>query len=58
GLGQVIHHVYDRIGNVVSASVPAAIESAISAGHLRPGQRAVGWVGSAGMSFGAFTFVL
>ncbi|ANZ20798.1 3-oxoacyl-(acyl-carrier-protein) synthase III [Streptomyces noursei ATCC 11455] len=58
GLGQVIHHVSDRIGNVVSASVPAALESAISAGRLRPGQRAVGWVGSAGMSFGAFTFVL
>ncbi|MFE9663140.1 3-oxoacyl-[acyl-carrier-protein] synthase III C-terminal domain-containing protein [Streptomyces sp. NPDC005955] len=58
GLGSVIHHVYDRMGNVVSASVPAAIDSAVQAGRLRPGQRAVGWVGSAGMSFGAFTFVL
>ncbi|MEU9621310.1 3-oxoacyl-[acyl-carrier-protein] synthase III C-terminal domain-containing protein [Streptomyces sp. NPDC088251] len=58
GLGAVIHHIYDRMGNVVSASVPAAIDSAIEAGRLRPGQRAVGWVGSAGMSFGAFTFVL
>ncbi|MGI5336157.1 3-oxoacyl-[acyl-carrier-protein] synthase III C-terminal domain-containing protein [Streptomyces sp. CA-181903] len=58
GLGGVVHHVYDRIGNVVSASVPAAIASAVAAGRLRPGRRAVGWVGSAGMSFGAFTFVL
>ncbi|WP_329025293.1 3-oxoacyl-[acyl-carrier-protein] synthase III C-terminal domain-containing protein [Streptomyces sp. NBC_00690] len=58
GLGSVIHHVYDRIGNVVSASVPAAVASAIETGQLRPGQRAVALVGSAGMSFGAFTFVL
>ncbi|GHI01712.1 3-oxoacyl-ACP reductase [Streptomyces cellostaticus] len=58
GLGAVIHHVYDRMGNVVSASVPAAIASAVAEGRLRPGQLAVGWVGSAGMSFGAFTFVL
>lgn len=57
GLGEVIHHVYDTTGNVVSASVPAAIASAIGAGRLRPGDRAVGWVGSAGMSFGAFSFV-
>lgn len=58
GLGHVIHHVYDRMGNVVSASIPAAIDSALSAGRLRHGQRAVGLVGSAGMSFAAFTFVL
>ncbi|MFH8791346.1 3-oxoacyl-[acyl-carrier-protein] synthase III C-terminal domain-containing protein [Streptomyces sp. NPDC017941] len=58
GLGAVIHHVYDRTGNVVSASVPAAIASALTEDRLRPGQLAVGWVGSAGMSFGAFSFVL
>ncbi|EMD23706.1 3-oxoacyl-[acyl-carrier-protein] synthase III C-terminal domain-containing protein [Amycolatopsis azurea] len=58
GLGHAVHHVYDRMGNVVSASIPAAIEAALSAGRLRQGQRAVGWVGSAGMSFAAFTFVL
>ncbi|GGZ24451.1 hypothetical protein GCM10010387_17300 [Streptomyces inusitatus] len=58
GLGPVTHHVFDRIGNVVSASVPAALASAIDSGQLRPGQRAVGLMGSAGMSFGAFTFVL
>ncbi|ACU37045.1 3-oxoacyl-ACP reductase [Actinosynnema pretiosum subsp. pretiosum] len=58
GLGPVVHHVYPRTGNVVSASVPTAMASGIEAGLLKPGQRAVGWVGSAGMSFGAFTFVL
>ncbi|ATL69253.1 3-oxoacyl-[acyl-carrier-protein] synthase III C-terminal domain-containing protein [Nocardia terpenica] len=56
GLGEVIHHVYDRTGNVVSASVPVAIASAIDEGVLQRGNRAVGWVGSAGMSFGAFSF--
>lgn len=58
GLGSKIHHVYHRTGNIVSASVPAAIASAIGAGALTRGDRAVGWVGSAGMSFAAFSFVL
>jgi len=56
-LGDAIHHVYDQTGNIVSASVPAAIASAIEQGRLKSGDRAVGWVGSAGMSFGAFSFV-
>ncbi|WP_280205215.1 3-oxoacyl-[acyl-carrier-protein] synthase III C-terminal domain-containing protein [Nocardia farcinica] len=58
GLGHAIHHVFERTGNVVSASVPAAIASALELGVLAPGERAVGWVGSAGMSFAAFSFVL
>ncbi len=57
GLGSVVHHVFDRTGNIVSASVPTAISSALDRGVVRPGDRAVGWVGSAGMSFCAFTFV-
>ncbi|MFI9503288.1 3-oxoacyl-[acyl-carrier-protein] synthase III C-terminal domain-containing protein [Nocardia sp. NPDC052566] len=57
GLGAAIHHVYDRTGNIVSASVPAAIASAIDLGALQRGDRAVGWVGSAGMSFAVFSFV-
>ncbi|MFE7722005.1 3-oxoacyl-[acyl-carrier-protein] synthase III C-terminal domain-containing protein [Nocardia rhizosphaerihabitans] len=57
GLGDVIHHVYHKTGNLVSASVPTAMASAIDAGALQRGDRAVGWVGSAGMSFGAFSFV-
>ncbi|MGY1900404.1 3-oxoacyl-[acyl-carrier-protein] synthase III C-terminal domain-containing protein [Nocardia gipuzkoensis] len=57
GLGEAIHHIFPTTGNIVSASVPAAMASAIAAGALRRGERAVGWVGSAGMSFGAFSFV-
>ncbi|MEV0766184.1 3-oxoacyl-[acyl-carrier-protein] synthase III C-terminal domain-containing protein [Nocardia sp. NPDC050435] len=57
GLGAAIHHVYHRTGNIVSASVPAAIASAVEQGALQRGDRAVGWVGSAGMSFAAFSFV-
>ncbi|WP_107657366.1 3-oxoacyl-[acyl-carrier-protein] synthase III C-terminal domain-containing protein [Nocardia suismassiliense] len=58
GLGKVIHHVFPTTGNIVSASVPTAMASAIESGVLQRGERAVGWVGSAGMSFGAFSFVL
>ncbi|MBL1075889.1 3-oxoacyl-ACP reductase [Nocardia sp. 2] len=57
GLGEAIHHVYHRTGNIVSASVPAAIASAIEQGALQRGDRALGWVGSAGMSFAVFSFV-
>ncbi|WP_194813454.1 3-oxoacyl-[acyl-carrier-protein] synthase III C-terminal domain-containing protein [Nocardia sp. XZ_19_385] len=57
GLGSAIHHVFQRTGNIVSASVPAAIASALDQGTLQPGDRAVGWVGSAGMSFAVFSFV-
>ncbi|MEV0544303.1 3-oxoacyl-[acyl-carrier-protein] synthase III C-terminal domain-containing protein [Nocardia salmonicida] len=57
GLGEAIHHVYPTTGNLVSASVPTAMASAIATGALQRGERAVGWVGSAGMSFGAFSFV-
>src|SRR5690606_20547141 len=58
GLGHAVHHVFARTGNIVSASVPAAIASAVEQDVLRQGDRAVGWVGSAGMSFAAFSFVL
>lgn len=57
-LGDKIHHVYQETGNIVSASVPTAIASAIEQGKLERGQTGVGWVGSAGMSFGAFSFEL
>ncbi|MFI7612718.1 3-oxoacyl-[acyl-carrier-protein] synthase III C-terminal domain-containing protein [Nonomuraea terrae] len=57
GLGERIHHVFQDTGNIVSASVPAAIASAVGGGRLRRGDRAIGWVGSAGMSFSAFSFV-
>ncbi|GAB3109819.1 hypothetical protein GCM10027160_09320 [Streptomyces calidiresistens] len=57
GLGDRVFHVFQETGNIVSASVPTAIAGAVEEGRLRRGDRALGWVGSAGMSFSAFSFV-
>jgi len=57
GLGERIFHVFQETGNIVSASVPAALALASEQGRLRRGDRALGWIGSAGMSFSAFSFV-
>ncbi|MEU6084913.1 3-oxoacyl-[acyl-carrier-protein] synthase III C-terminal domain-containing protein [Streptomyces sp. NPDC047108] len=57
GLGEQIFHVFQETGNIVSASVPTAIATAVHEGRLQRGDRALGWVGSAGMSFSAFSFV-
>ncbi|MFI6729048.1 3-oxoacyl-ACP reductase [Streptomyces sp. R-74717] len=57
GLGDKIFHVFQNTGNIVSASVPTAIATAVSEGRLKRGDRAIGWLGSAGMSFSAFSFV-
>ncbi|WP_459863038.1 3-oxoacyl-[acyl-carrier-protein] synthase III C-terminal domain-containing protein [Endothiovibrio diazotrophicus] len=57
GIGDRVWHIYGRTGNVVSASVPAAIASSIEAGRVGRGDRLVGWVGSAGMSFCAYSFI-
>lgn len=51
-----VHHMYPDYGNLVSASVPAGIAVAIADGLVRRGDRLAGWVGSAGMSFAAYTF--
>ncbi|MEV3871798.1 3-oxoacyl-[acyl-carrier-protein] synthase III C-terminal domain-containing protein [Streptomyces sp. NPDC049906] len=57
GLGEQIFHVFHHTGNIVSASVPTGIATAVAEGRLNRGDRAIGWVGSAGMSFSAFSFV-
>ncbi|MFE2293849.1 3-oxoacyl-[acyl-carrier-protein] synthase III C-terminal domain-containing protein [Streptomyces sp. NPDC059452] len=57
GLRDQIFHVFQDTGNIVSASVPTAIATAVGEGRLSRGDRAIGWVGSAGMSFSAFSFV-
>jgi 3-oxoacyl-[acyl-carrier-protein] synthase III len=53
----LLWHIYPTYGNLVSASVPTGIASAIKAGQIRRGDRIVGWVGSAGMSFCAYSFI-
>lgn len=51
-----VHHMYPDYGNLVSASVPAGIAVAAEGGLVTRGDRLAGWVGSAGMSFAAYTF--
>jgi acyl-CoA:acyl-CoA alkyltransferase len=58
GVKQLLFHIYPDYGNVVSASVPAAIALAKEKGEIRCGDRLVAWVGSAGMSFSVCSFLL
>ncbi len=57
GVGDKIYHIYPRTGNLVSASVPAAIALALQENKLKRGDRVVCWVASAGMSFAVFSFI-
>ena len=49
--GKVCYDVFPRYGNLVSASIPAALHLAVEEGRLRRGQRIVLCPASAGMSF-------
>ena len=57
GVKEAMFHVYPEYGNLVSASVPAGIALAQECQAIARGDRLVGWVGSAGMSFSAYSFV-
>jgi 3-oxoacyl-[acyl-carrier-protein] synthase III len=57
GLEGKIVHVYPDTGNLVSASIPTALNAAVANQRLARGDRFVGWVGSAGMSFAAFSAI-
>jgi acyl-CoA:acyl-CoA alkyltransferase len=57
GVRDRLFHVYPDYGNIVSASVPAGIALAGDRGEIQRGDRLVAWVGSAGMSFSACSFV-
>jgi 3-oxoacyl-[acyl-carrier-protein] synthase III len=56
GVQEKIFPLYPEYGNIVSASVPAGIALAVEGGLVRRGDRLAGWVGSAGMSFSAYSF--
>jgi 3-oxoacyl-[acyl-carrier-protein] synthase III len=56
GLANKIYDIYPRTGNIVSASIPAAIARAKEEGRLNGGDRVLFLVGSAGMSFAAGRF--
>jgi 3-oxoacyl-[acyl-carrier-protein] synthase III len=57
GIKHLLYHIYPRYGNVVTASVPAGIALAIKEGKIERGNTLVGWVGSSGMSFAAYSFI-
>ncbi|WP_208108597.1 3-oxoacyl-[acyl-carrier-protein] synthase III C-terminal domain-containing protein [Candidatus Thiosymbion oneisti] len=57
GVADKIHHIYPLTGNLVSASIPAAMVDAIKSDHLKRHERVALWVGSSGMSFNATHFV-
>jgi acyl-CoA:acyl-CoA alkyltransferase len=57
GVSDIIHHIFPKTGNLVSASVPAAINDALHAGKLVRGDKIAICVGSAGMSFNATSCV-
>jgi len=56
GVLDKMYFVYPEYGNLVSASVPAGIALAIDEQKTKRGDTLAGWVGSAGMSFSAFSF--
>jgi 3-oxoacyl-[acyl-carrier-protein] synthase III len=56
GLGGKVHDIGRANGNVATASVPLGLADAFERGILKPGQFCLGWVVSAGMTFGAVTF--
>lgn len=57
GFAEKIFHIYPDTGNVVSASIPAAMSLARKAGKLRKGDQVMFLMGSAGMSFALSRFV-
>ena len=57
GFAEKIFHIYPETGNVVSASIPAAMSLAKKAGKLLKGDQVMFLMGSAGMSFALSRFV-
>ena len=57
GFAEKIFHIYPQTGNVVSASIPAAMALARQAGKLSKGDQVMCLMGSAGMSFALAKFV-
>lgn len=57
GIQHLLYHLYPHYGNLVTASIPAGIALATQEGRIKRGDKLVGWVGSSGMSFAAFSFV-
>jgi len=58
GIGNKIYHIYQKTGNLISASIPAAIYMAQKENKLKTNNKILCWVGSAGMSFSTMSFTL
>jgi acyl-CoA:acyl-CoA alkyltransferase len=58
GASQLLYAPFPKVGNLISASVPAGIALALNEGRIKSGDIAAGWVGSAGMVFSAYTFTV
>ncbi|TDB47763.1 3-oxoacyl-[acyl-carrier-protein] synthase III C-terminal domain-containing protein [Photorhabdus khanii] len=56
GVADKIHHIGQRVGNIITASIPFGIIDAIDQGILEREQLCMGWAGSGGMVFAAMTF--
>jgi 3-oxoacyl-[acyl-carrier-protein] synthase III len=56
GIADKIFHIYQNTGNLVSASIPAALSLAKKSGRLKRDDKVLCWVGSAGMSFNISSF--
>lgn len=49
-----IYSTFTSFGNLATSSIPSAIDKAVLNNEFKKGQRAIGWVASAGMKFSAF----
>lgn len=58
GIDKKIYHIYQKTGNLVSASLPAGIALAFMDGKLKEKSNIFCWIGSAGMSFAGINFDL
>lgn len=56
GLHEKIYHIAHNTGNLVTASIPAAICEAAASRALKRNDICIGWNGSAGMVFSSFLF--
>ncbi|OTA21957.1 3-ketoacyl-CoA thiolase [Xenorhabdus beddingii] len=53
-----IHHIGQKTGNIVTASIPFGIADALQHGQVERDKLCMGWAGSGGMVFSAMSFKL
>ena len=57
GISPLVYSVFPKVGNLISASIPATLALAIREGRIERGDVAAAWVRRrAGMVFSAYTF--